>query len=217
MDSGTICCCLHKHGKKFAAMTIPNNEDRGVLHARKAIYGDNHMIMDYTPSQRVVYNSFLQTSCEPHTHTWAITPSKSMIDDECNGGKIFLLQTARSKIPNAKVSFSGIGADEVMNTHACYDKPNRGQVDYFPDDLSTVFPWRNFFEGSMRNYLLSDEYVAGSIGYETRYPFLDRTLVQEFLNLHPSIKNHGPKYPLIHYLEKHRHPYTIAKYGFNVA
>ncbi len=217
MDSGTICCCLHKYGKRFMAMSIPNNEDVSVLNRRKQLYGNSHMILNYSPNQRFVYNSFLQTTCEPHTHTWAITPSKHMIEDECNGGKIFLLQTARSEIQNARVSFSGIGADEVMNTHAAYDRPNRGQVDFFPDDLSTVFPWRNFFEGSMRNYLLSDEYVAGSIGYETRYPFLDKQLVQEFLYLHPSIKNTCPKYPLVWYLEKNKNPYTSAKYGFNVA
>ena len=95
-----------------------------------------------------------------------------------------------------------------------------GNVDYFPDDLTTIFPWANFFNGSMENYLKGDEYVGGSFGFETRYPFCDKDLIQEFLWLNPDLKNNykGSNYKpaLTSYLDKENFPYHIKKYGFNV-
>jgi asparagine synthase (glutamine-hydrolysing) len=217
LDSGAIACCLHKHSKDFLAMSICKNEDMQVLNARKSIYGDKHVFLDYSSDDRLKSMTFLEKYCEDHIHKWEVTPSMHMFNDGANGAKIKMMHCARQIIPKSRLSLSGIGADEIMNTHRCYDMGNRGQVDEFPQDLSSVFPWRNFYEGSMRNYILSDEYVAGSIGYETRYPFLDKALVQEFLNLIPDLKNHYPKHAIIEYVRLNNHPYTIRKMGFNVS
>ena len=35
---------------------------------------------------------------------------------------------------------------------------------------------------------------------ETRYPFLDKSVVQEFLNLIPNLKNKYPKSPIYNFL-----------------
>ena len=59
----------------------------------------------------------------------------------------------------------------------------------FTNDLNKIFPWPNFFNGTMENYLKGDEYVGGCFGYETRYPFCDKFVVQEFLWLKPELKN----------------------------
>jgi len=213
LDSGAICCCLHKYNKSFLAVSVPSNENIEVLHARKKLYGDMHDIIEYHGDKNRC-NNYLRNNCESHFHTWEKYPVSDMIEDGCNGAKVFIMEHARKKI-HTKLAFSGIGADEIMNTHAQYDRGNRGQVDFFPDNLEDVFPWRNFYEGSMKNYLLSDEYVAGSMGYETRYPFLDKQLVQEFLYLTPQLKNKMSKYPLVYYLEKYNNPYTTQKFGFN--
>ena len=37
----------------------------------------------------------------------------------------------------------------------------------------------------MDNYIKGDEYTGGCIGFETRYPFCDKQLVQEYLWLKP--------------------------------
>ena len=57
--------------------------------------------------------------------------------------------------------------------HNSYYSCGWGNVDVFPSNLKEVFPWANFFGGSMDNYLRGDEYVGGCFGYETRYPFCD--------------------------------------------
>jgi hypothetical protein len=36
---------------------------------------------------------------------------------------------------------------------------------------------------------MKEECIAGSLGIETRYPFIDRKVVQEYLNLSPDLKN----------------------------
>ena len=65
-----------------------------------------------------------------------------------------------------------------------------------------------------------DEYVGGCFSYETRYPFCDKDLVQEFLYLKPELqntyKNSIYKPPLIYYLEQNNYPICYQKYGFDV-
>ena len=59
----------------------------------------------------------------------------------------------------------------------------------FPDDLTTIFPWASFYGSSQETYIAKEEHVAGSFGIETRYPYLDKYVVQEFLSLTPELKN----------------------------
>ena len=80
---------------------------------------------------------------------------------------------------NIKILMSGIGADEIM-AHNSYYSLGWGNVDYFPNDLNQVYPWKNFYEGTMDNYIKGDEYIGGCFGFETRYPFCDKQLVQNF-------------------------------------
>jgi hypothetical protein len=60
----------------------------------------------------------------------------------------------------------------------------------FPSDISGIFPWGNFYYGSQWSYLMKEECIAGSLGIETRYPFLDRRVVQEYLNLSNDLLHH---------------------------
>ena len=72
----------------------------------------------------------------------------------------------------------------------------------------------------MENYLKGDEYVGGCFGFETRYPFCDKDLIQEFLWLNRNLKNSyrgcGYKPPLLYYLDKEKFPFHIRKLGFDV-
>lgn len=134
-------------------------------------------------------------------------------------GKSKIINTAKQIDNNIRVPHSGIGADEVM-AHNNYHSCGHGNVNIFPDNLSHVFPWPNFFNGSMSNYLKGDEYVGGTFSYETRYPFCDKDLIQEFLWLKPELKNNfkntNYKPALSSYLEKENFPYHLNKCGFNI-
>jgi hypothetical protein len=67
----------------------------------------------------------------------------------------------------------------------------------------------------MESYIAKEEYVAGSYGIESRYPFLDLNVVQEFLWLKPELKNLHYKSVLYYYLTKNNYPFTEnEKIGF---
>ena len=82
---------------------------------------------------------------------------------------------------NAKVIFNGDGADELMGgylyMHMC---PSDIEFDY---ECKRLLRNIHFFD-----VLRSDKCIS-SHGLEARTPFLDRTFVQTYLSLHPSIRN----------------------------
>ena len=111
---------------------------------------------------------------------------------------------------------SGQGGDEIYSSSQKYtfDKPNPYKFD---QNLSNIFPWQNFFYGTQISYLSKEESIGGSFGLETRYPFLDKYLVQEYLNLSPSLKNKSWKSPITNFLDTYKYPYLIGTKisGFN--
>ena len=68
----------------------------------------------------------------------------------------------------------------------------------------------------MRDYLQKDEIITGLHGIEGRYPFLDKNVVQEFLNLSKDLKNRY-KGGLETIFNKNSYPYERKKIGFNIA
>ena len=223
-DSGVIACVLNKYKRAALYISIPKNEDNNVINERMKILGESHFLINLTDDEKQFWKSYLYENCETFNWNWGYHPK--MRGHIVNGfdmgsmlGKCKIINTSKQINTNIRVLYSGIGADEVMANNSFYSQ-GWGNVNYFPEDLTTVFPWANFFNGSMENYLKGDEYVGGSFGYETRYPFCDKDLVQEFLFLIPSLKNEykGSNYKpaLTSYLDKEKFPYHIKKYGFNV-
>ena len=89
-------------------------------------------------------------------------------------------------------------------------------------ELKGVFPkelklWKNFNYSCQECYLTKEEYGGGAFNVETRYPFLDRKVVQEFLWLKQELKNLHYKAPLREYLIRENFPFDEGKkFGFNV-
>lgn len=122
--------------------------------------------------------------------------------------------------PQDKIIYlSGSGADEVFSDYGFngikhFTHSTIGGL--FPDDLSTVFPWLNFYNNTQRAYLMKEETVTGAYGIEGRYPFLDKYVVQEFLWLDNKLKNQNYKAPLYQYMKKYDFPFEEnIKTGFN--
>jgi asparagine synthase (glutamine-hydrolysing) len=111
---------------------------------------------------------------------------------------------AEARAAGLRVNISGQGADEIISD---YD-PKR--VFSMKQALS-----KNFYEGRQAMFLSKEEHVAGAFGIETRYPFLDRDLVQEYLWLSPALKNECYKAPLAHYMTANSYPFIAGqKLGF---
>ena len=221
LDSGTICCVLNKYGKDFTAMSIPKNENTRVLKLRKNKLGNKMKIIQLTDRDKNFYDKKLKNNCELFYWDWRYSANfvQNCIDSKIGAllGKSKIIE--ESKKENIRVLYSGIGADEVMNIGKYYSR-GIGSPKFFPRELDSIFPWTNFFKGSMENYLKGDEYIGGCFGFETRYPFCDRDLVQEFLWLKPELKNRYKNFdlkpPLIQYLEKEKFPFAYQKLGFDV-
>jgi asparagine synthetase B (glutamine-hydrolysing) len=126
----------------------------------------------------------------------------------------------RANSENRRIYFSGQGADEIISDYGFRGKKiykHSGFGGLYPEKLEGFFPWHSFYDGTQIQYLNKEEYVAGHFGIETRYPFLDNDLVQEFLWLTPELKNSKYKSCLDAYLTRNNFPFEPSeKRGFNV-
>ena len=223
LDSGSIACCLNKNNKKAYYYSIPKNESIETLLKRKIILKDQHEFIDLTNEDKLEYKKYLNNNCEKFNWDWKYNPNSKNIDNGFDQGSMLgkskIIDNIKKIDPTVRVLFSGIGADEVMARNQYYSR-GYGNVNEFTNNLKEQFPWPNFFNGSMENYLKGDEYVGGCFSFETRYPFCDKDVVQEFLWLSPELKNNykGSIYkpPLLYYLDINNFPIFNRKLGFSV-
>jgi asparagine synthetase B (glutamine-hydrolysing) len=223
-DSGAIACEMNKNGTKFKIYTKLGVEDRSVLNSRYNILKANAEIFAYDPTDEQINKArnYIENNTEKFYYT--IHSSRSdyneywlkLIDD--NGSKQFSHLCSLAKADNKKIHISGAGADEIFsdygfNGQSKYKHSNFGGL--FPSDLRTMFPWASFYGSTMESYLAKEEYVGGSYGIESRYPFLDKMVVQEFLWLGQELKNNAYKNVLHNYLVENNFPFTVGnKIGF---
>lgn len=209
-DSGSIACELSKQGANFKAYSILNNENLEVLSERlKLIPNEN---FELTSEEFQHWRRELKSNCEGFTYD-----GYNIKDDQASMGLSAICSRANKE--GRRIYFSGQGADEIIsdygfNGNKIYKHSQFGGL--FPQDLEGFFPWHSFYDGTQIKYLNKEEYVAGHFGIETRYPFLDRYLVQEFLWLSPKLKNSTYKGCIEHYLKINNFPYKSEKRGFHV-
>lgn len=136
-------------------------------------------------------------------------------------GLTYLLAHVKKENPNIRILASGQGADEIMTTIQGYGFGGMFNPPLFPENLSSVFPWNNFYFGSQSSYLSKEECVTGAFGIEGRYPYLDKQVVQSFLSLAARLKNQQFKSPLSDFMRQNDYPFSEGdnpksfKRGFN--
>ncbi len=198
-DSGAIAAELLKQEVDFKAYIIAGNEDKGVLEDRMKLVPDYEYLdksQDFQDEPEWIKNNIEEFKYKiPQT----------LKSDSASLGLSKICRDAHSE--GRKVYLSGQGADEIIGDYAL--KPHQSTFKgKFPDKLTL---WENFYEGYQYSYLGKEEYVAGSHSIETRYPFLDRDVVQEFLWLSPDLKNKNYKAPIYEYLKQTNFPTLLNK------
>ncbi|CAD7952714.1 unnamed protein product [Amoebophrya sp. A25] len=203
-------------GDDFLAYVVVDGRDREVLEQR--IHYNNVKVIPVRKTWRGFRNEVkeVKSRTEPYQYSSENWAGKTLQLDYSAAQGISML-TRRGKDDGRRVYLSGSGADEIISDygfngtrifpHSCFGG-------LFPDNLADVFPWQSFFLGTMRDYLMKDEIIAGFHGIEGRYPFLDFEVVQEFLWLTPEVKNSQYKSVLARYLQKHHYPVAHGKGGF---
>lgn len=218
-DSGAICCELLRQKVPFSAYTVVGTEDQVVLDNRFSLLEKNTLrVLDKNPNEISIAHDYIKKNTENFKYvTYSNTSDYNefwlnLVDD--NGSRHLSHVCRYAKMDGNKILLSGMGADEIFSDYGFggekkYNHSNFGGL--FPEDLSEIFPWPSFFNSSMESYLAKEEYVAGSYGIESRYPFLDKDVVQEFLWLSVKLKNLNYKSVLHAYLNKYNYPFSENK------
>jgi asparagine synthetase B (glutamine-hydrolysing) len=217
-DSGAIACELQKQNIDFKPFIILGGENDDIITARKHYHSNCESfrlsIPEFIQSKNYLRlyaeDSFMNILPEARRGSWVSE----------NTGAIGLSAIcARARKTGNLVLFSGQGADEIISDYGFKGKKYAKHSSFggnFPYTLEHIFPWRNFYAGTQRAYLDKEEFVAGSYGIETRYPFLDTNFVQEFLSLTSDLKNKEYKAPLHAYFQMNRYPFDQnEKRGFS--
>lgn len=217
-DSGAIQVALKIADQAHAAYTIFSTEDIDTVERRLEWTGDlvDSNIIILSEGDRKREEAFLRQKCE-HFLFSGLGRQGALADDPASHGLSYIFRDVRQR--GLLVYLSGTGADEIISDYGFNGKkhfPHSSFGGLFPSDLNEVFPWPSFFVGTQRDYLMKEELVAGAHGLEGRYPFLDRSLVQEYLWLASSAKNYRYKAPLHTLMDGLGYPFRPGeKLGFN--
>lgn len=215
-DSGAIACELTKQGFAFKAYSIINNEDTKIIYERGSLLKEHESYL-LSDAEYNHWSTVLNNDCEDFIYDDGVR-NYNIKSDKASKGLASICHRANKE--GRRIYFSGQGADEIISDYGhggnkIYYHSEFGGL--FPEKLEGFFPWHSFYDGTQIQYLNKEEYVAGHFGIETRYPFLDKDLVQEFLWLSPDLKNKEYKSCLAQYLRVNNFPYSRGeKRGFNV-
>lgn len=222
-DSGAIACALDQLGIKYYSYSFFRQEHVKVLTKRlikrflKSPLKTRFRGDLQNDKTRIRLFKYLKDNTDPFFYGPDFDNLK--IDGQKDPGSIGLTYVLEKSIKmnhNIKIVASGQGGDEIYTRRQQYSFGNPNPA-YFDNNLKNIFPWQNFYYGTQISYLAKEESVGGSFGLETRYPYLDKKLVQEYLNLMPDLKNKYYKSPLTNFLYENNYPYRHddRKSGFN--
>jgi asparagine synthase (glutamine-hydrolysing) len=207
-DSGALASELLKQRVDFKAYIYAGDEYEPVLDARRGLL----LYENFVPDHALV--DWLQTNVdnEPYTIVCdAGVVATKLLDDGATLGLATIAKLASAE--GRRVALSGQGADEILSDYSPWPEQS---------ELKGRFPrvqrlWRNSNHSCQESYLMKEEYAGGAFGIESRYPYLDANLVQEFLWLTPEAKNRHYKAPLREYLLRNGFPFEEGrKRGFRI-
>lgn len=217
-DSGAIACELKRQGIQFSAYSIEAQENTSIINSRHNFLKNsaNCKLFQLTREQFETHKNIIKKHSEEFLYrinrNGIITPREFMTDDKGSVGLSFIC--TKAKEDGCKIYLSGQGADEIFSDYGFNGKKFYSHSTFggnFTDDLSNLFPWNSFYEGTQYSYLGKEENISGMHGIEGRYPFLDFDVVQEFLWLKPTLKNKFYKSVLHQYLEANSFAFDMQK------
>eukprot|EP00392_Amoebophrya_sp_AT5.2_P000412 g413.t1 len=223
-DAGAVHLALTKEKIPHYYYTIMGKEDMQIVERRNEFADANSYgtIIDYSYNMFQQVRTYLMACAEPYEFTpfsRKHVGRTTVVDDDASMGLAQIMGVARQM--GTLVYLTGSGADEVLSDYGFNGTrifPQSTTGGRFPDNLAEVFPWRIFFLGTMRDYIMKEELVGGAFGIEARYPFLDKEFVQETLWLAAELKNSEYKKVLHDFFEQNAYPFKHRdKTGFSSA
>lgn len=209
-DSGCIVSSMINQKKKFNTYTFKGYEDIKTLENRKLLIEKSNNKFNYiNPKDNI--NKKYKEYCKRIENYTAYhldgTPYADIYDAWSCFGIYQIFQEART---DSQIIFlSGHGGDEI-----CSDYGNEGNKSASILELNYTnvrSKWPNFDSAYGRNIIQMFERVGGCFGIESRYPFLDKQVVQEFLWLSDKLKNSEFKQCIAQYMRKNNFPFLENK------
>ena len=219
-DSGALHLALESQAPAHLAnyFTVAAEELPDVIQKRLAFNESMARAFQITLSLQDFHleTSWLKAQSEPAKYGPSNWAGASVQEDGAAVGLSAIFRLCRKA--GVLVYISGAGADEIISDYGFAGHkffPHSSFGGLFPENMSAFFPWTSFFLGTQLDYLTKEEVVGGSHGLETRYPFLDRRVVQEFIWLAQSVKNQFYKRPVHDLLAAAHYPFDAGhKDGF---
>jgi asparagine synthetase B (glutamine-hydrolysing) len=200
-DSGCISLALKLLNIKFNAYTMQSGENIEIIKQRYGYYGDTldkNILID-SISKKEISTLKMQAGTRienlNYHHNDGNGPLQMLSDPGAVGSYIIAKRAAQN---GEIVNLSGSGGDEIYSDYAFQGKKHSQHSEFggvFPENMEGFFPWKKFYGDTQRSYLMKEEFIFGAFGIESRYPFLDRSVVGEFLKLDPELKNKYYKFP----------------------
>lgn len=208
-DSGAIACQLLQLNIPFKAYSFKGQENQEVLEKRLSMIKE-HEYFDPIPEVKELLKQRIDNEKYSIFYDGKETDMQALDDGGIYGvGTICML----GNLEGRKVILSGQGADEILSDYSLFP----GQSEFKGIFPANLYKWRNFDQGCQASYLIKEEYAGGAFNIETRYPFLDKEVVQEFLWLTTAAKNARYKAPLWAYLMQNKFPFEAdKKIGFSI-
>jgi len=222
-DSGCISLAMKLLNIKFNTYTILSGENVGIINRRREyLSGVLHNFNIVNPVSKLKIK-YLQIQAQKRIENLKYHHNEGnevihMFSDPGAIGSYIIATEASSN--GELVNLSGSGGDEIYSDYGFKGMKHSIHSEFggmFPDNLEGFFPWKKFYGNTQRSYLMKEEFVFGAFGIESRYPYLDKAVVGEFLKLHPSLKNSHYKAPLHYFMEKYGFPFELnIKRGFAI-
>lgn len=208
-DSGAICSEVLHLNKKCKMFTYKGVENQAVLAKRRKLIvrsGNVHQFINPKKNFEEYFELFYRK-----VENWIGYRPEHL------GGKPYIdvyhayscfahfviCDTAKKR--GYKICLSGHGADEIYSDY--YTPATSGSSVVKGDYSGWRRKWPNFDMGYGRNILGMFDRTAGACGIETRYPYLDRQSVQNFLWLSDELKNAHYKQCLHQVMKKRDFPF----------
>ncbi len=200
-DSGMIAACLHSYKKEYLIVSRPGLEDLKILNERLSIlsYNDQYIFDDVNIKTVNKINSL---------------PCEKYISQKPQIAQVAWWIAEYSKQRNCRYIMSGTGADELYSDYGWngvkYNK-NSQFGGLFPQNLTNIWPWHLNKNLPLYHAIVIEDYIYGYWGIDTRNPFLDTDLIQEWLSTSQALKNKEYKHWQQEYLRIMKFPFHTKK------
>jgi len=231
-DSGLICAVLNLLNIPYYTYTIIGKETKDIIDKRIEINKKKSCleayIVDINKKKFDTYKDYIVKNTDEFH--FSVSPNREnymkLSDDDAAIGMGIICHKA--SLSKHRIYLSGQGADEIISDYAMKGKSVYSNSNFngvFPENLNEIFPkhpndksceWYSFYNYTQKSYLGKEEIISGLYGIEGRYPYLDKNLVQEYLNLGTELKNSNYKAPMKYLFDKLKYPYKEEKIGFNL-